>query len=137
MLARPDSPKAHSRFVDARVEWADNWDQTDRMLQNLLDFAATAAEPPILFFQNDGDLLFVSRNRSALSRMFRFRILDRELIEALVDKSRFVELAHSHALPIPVPGSVEACGWQLVSSRPSATRAVPPMILKWRSATSG
>ena len=110
VLARPDSPKAHSRFVDARVEWADNWDQTDRMLQNLLDFAATAAEPPILFFQNDGDLLFVSRNRSALARMFRFRILDRELIEALVDKSRFVELAHSHALPIPATTVVRTTG---------------------------
>src|SRR5256714_6392508 len=101
VLARADSAKAQSRFVDARVAWADNWDQTDRMLRNLLDFGATATEPPVLFFQNDGDLLFVSRNRDALAARFRFTIADRDLVEQLVDKSRFVELARRHALPIP------------------------------------
>ncbi len=100
-LARPDSPKAQSRFVDARVPWADNWDQTDRMLRNLLDFGATAAEPPVLFFQNDGDLLFVSRNRDALAARFRFSIAGGDLVEQLVDKSRFLELARRHALPVP------------------------------------
>ena len=118
-LARPDSPKAHSRFVDARVAWADNWDQTDRMLQNLLDFAATVTEPPILFFQNDGDLLFVSRHRSALAARFRFTIVDRELVEALVDKSRFVELAHRHALPIPATAVLRATGEPRAPDLPS------------------
>jgi D-aspartate ligase len=126
VLARPDSPKAQSRFVDARVKWADNWDQTDRMLENLLDFAATAAEPPILFFQNDGDLLFVSRNRSTLARRFRFRIVDRELVEALVDKSRFVELAHRSALPIPATSVLRVTGGPHTPDLPSEY----PVIVK-------
>src|SRR5436190_16484244 len=62
-VARPDTPPAFSRFVDARVEWADNWGAPDRLLLNLMQFAKRAPTPPVLFFQHDGDLTFVSHHR--------------------------------------------------------------------------
>src|SRR5215210_3972190 len=66
VVTRPDSPKAYSRYVEERIEWADNWAESDRLLANVLAFAAQAGAAPTLFFQYDGDLLFVSRNREAL-----------------------------------------------------------------------
>ena len=101
VVGRPDSPKVHSRYVDARIEWADNWGDPDRLRANLLGFASSRREPPILFFQFDADLLFVSRNRDVLAERFRFAIADAELIEQLVDKTRFRELAAERGLPIP------------------------------------
>jgi predicted ATP-grasp superfamily ATP-dependent carboligase len=99
--ARPDSPKAQSRFLEVRIPWADNWGPADTMLRTLVDFARTQPEPPILFFQHDGDLLFVSRNRDALAEHFRFEIADAELVEQLVDKTRFRELSERLDLPVP------------------------------------
>jgi predicted ATP-grasp superfamily ATP-dependent carboligase len=100
-VGRPDSPKAYSRFVDVRIEWADNWTDRAGMLRNLVEFAARQATPPILFFQYDGDLLFVSRNRGELAPHFRFAIAGAELIERLVDKPRFHELALERELSVP------------------------------------
>lgn len=100
-LGRPDSPKAFSRFVDFRIPWADNWADDRGMLRNLIAFAASQPVPPVLFFQYDGDLLFVSRNRETLAERFRFAIAEADLIERLVDKRRFAELAGRHGLPVP------------------------------------
>jgi predicted ATP-grasp superfamily ATP-dependent carboligase len=100
-LGRPDSPKAYSRFVDTVIDWADNWTEPDRMLRNLLAFAEREPEPPVLFYQYDGDLLFVSRHRDELARRFRFTIAEADLVERLVDKHAFHELALERGLPIP------------------------------------
>ena len=100
-VTRPDSPKAYSRFVEERIEWADNWQDPEGLLANLLAFAATQPEPPVLMYQYDGDLLFVSRRRDELREAFRFVVGDADLVERLVDKTRFQELAGSLGLPVP------------------------------------
>jgi predicted ATP-grasp superfamily ATP-dependent carboligase len=126
VVTRPDSPKAYSRYVDTRIEWADNWADADRMRANLLAFAARASAPPILFYQYDGDLLFVSRNRDALADGFRFAIADRELIEQLVDKTRFIELAAARGLPVPATTVV----WPAGQNGPPELPLEYPLILK-------
>ena len=98
---RPDSPKAYSRFVAERLEFVDNWGPPEPLLDVVCAFAAAQTEPPILFFQHDGDLLFVSRNREALARRFRFTIADADVIERSVDKTRFIQLARECDLPVP------------------------------------
>jgi D-aspartate ligase len=100
-VTRPDSPKAYSRHVDVRIPWADNWFDATGLCANLLAFASAEAVTPLLFYQYDGDLLFVSRNRDALAERFRFAIADRDLIERLVDKTLFCELAADRGLPVP------------------------------------
>jgi D-aspartate ligase len=92
---------AHSRFVAERVEWADNWGDPNRLTANLMGFAATLPEPPPLFFQHDGDLAFVSRNRDALRWGLRFSIADADLVEQLLDKRLFADLAATMGLPVP------------------------------------
>jgi D-aspartate ligase len=105
-VTRRDSPKAYSRFVDARIDWADNWLDPEGLRANLLAFAAGEAVEPVLFYQYDGDLLFVSRNRDPLTERFRFTIAEAELIERLVDKTRFRELAAERGLPVPATAIV-------------------------------
>jgi len=120
-LGRADSPKAQSRFVDVLIDWADNWNDPDRMRANLLEFAASQAEPPVLFFQYDADLLFVSRNREVLDGPFRFAIGERELIEQLVDKRRFQALAGELGLPTPGTAVVH----------PTAEERAPDLALEY------
>ena len=95
------SPARYSKFVDERIEWADNWGDQARLLANVMGYAARCAEPPPLFYQHDGDLDFVSRNREALREGFRFVVGDAELVEQLMDKTRFAGLAERLGLPVP------------------------------------
>lgn len=126
VVTKPDSPKAFSRFVDARIDWADNWRDPDGLRRNLLDFATRAAAPPVLFYQYDGDLLFVSRNRDALAEGFRFVIADADLIERLVDKTLFRELADERGLPVPATAVV----WPGSAARPPELPLEFPIVLK-------
>jgi predicted ATP-grasp superfamily ATP-dependent carboligase len=108
-VARADSPTAYSRFVDERVDWADNWGDGPGMLRNLLAFAERQPAPPVLFYQHDGDLVFVSRHRDELRPAFRFVIASRDRVDQLVDKTQFAVLATTRGLPVPpsvvvVPG---------------------------------
>ncbi|HXX04476.1 MAG TPA: ATP-grasp domain-containing protein, partial [Xanthobacteraceae bacterium] len=71
------------------------------------------SEPPVLFYQEDGQILFVSRYRERLAEAFRFIVAGADLVEDLLDKSRFQALAERHRLPAPVarrfnPAAIEA-----------------------------
>src|SRR3954451_1274317 len=87
------SPATYSKFVAERIEWADNWGDQARLLANVMGYATRCSEPPPLFYQHDGDLDFVSRNRDALREGVRFVVGDAALVEQLMDKTRFVGLA--------------------------------------------
>jgi predicted ATP-grasp superfamily ATP-dependent carboligase len=101
VAARPEQAKRYSRFVCDRIEWADNWGDPGRLLANVMQFAATCPDRPPLFFQHDGDLAFVSRNRDALRWGLRFTVGEPELVEDLLDKTRFASLAERLGLPVP------------------------------------
>ena len=101
VVAPPGSPPTHSRFVRAVIPWKDTELAPDALLEMLLRFAADRRAPLTLFFQDDAQLLLVSRNRDRLAPHFRFAIAEPELVELLVDKGRFVALAERHRLPVP------------------------------------
>jgi D-aspartate ligase len=124
--ARPRSPMAYSRFVAKRIEWADNWGNPNRVLANLMGYAVECPEPPPLFYQHDGDLAFVSRNRDALRWGLRFVVGDAELVEQLIDKTRFAELAKRLGLPVPRSQVL----WPEPESDPPALALDYPVILK-------
>jgi predicted ATP-grasp superfamily ATP-dependent carboligase len=101
VVARPQQAQAQSRFVCDRIEWADNWGDPGRLLANVMQFAAGCPDRPPLFFQHDGDLAFVSRNRDALRWGLRFTAGDADLVEQLLDKTLFASLAERVGLPVP------------------------------------
>src|SRR5438045_1215493 len=99
----PDEPAHYSRLAETALDWAHPTEQPDALLHFLERFATTALEPPVLFYDEDRYVLFVSRTETRLRGHFRFVVADPQLVEDLVDKSRFQVLAERLALPVP-PG---------------------------------
>lgn len=101
VMARSISPERASRFTKTWIPEADAWKNPDLLLERLCDYGWSQAEPPVLFYDTDGQELFVSRNRERLGQAFRFVIPDATLVEDLVDKERFQALAKRLNLPVP------------------------------------
>ncbi|MCL2448691.1 MAG: ATP-grasp domain-containing protein [Polyangiaceae bacterium] len=99
----PDAHERHalSRYVRKKLIAPGSMKNPGALLTHLLRFGASLPRPPILFFDNDDDLLFVSRHRERLSAGFRFALPSPELVEDLVDKKRFAKLAARANLPTP------------------------------------
>lgn len=96
--APPGDPVRWSRFCRAAIDWPSD---PEARVDALLRFGRSQPERPVLCFAEDEQLLLVSRHRAALARAFRFVIAAPELVEDLVDKSRFQALARRLGLPVP------------------------------------
>lgn len=70
-------------------------------LHALTHWAEKQESKPVLFYQTDADLIWISRFRNSLARRFRFVFPESELVEDLVDKSKFYERATAWGIPIP------------------------------------
>jgi D-aspartate ligase len=101
VVIEPGDVAAYSRFTRDVIPRADPTAEPDVLLERLMRYAGTQPEPPVLYYGQDSELLFVSRLRARLHEGFRFAIADRELVEDLVDKARFRELARRLELPTP------------------------------------
>ena len=101
VVAEPGEPTRYSRFARVVLDWADAWDRPEALVESLEKFGAAQAVPPVLFYEEDRELLVVSRYRDRLRRYFRFVVPDAELVEDLVDKGRFQALAQRLDLPVP------------------------------------
>jgi CelD/BcsL family acetyltransferase involved in cellulose biosynthesis/predicted ATP-grasp superfamily ATP-dependent carboligase len=101
VMTRPGVPSLYSRFARTRLPWDDFSQNTDALLDALLRFGEAQSERPVLFYEEDAQVLFVSRNRARLAEAFRFVIADAPLVEDLLDKARFQTLAQRHGLPVP------------------------------------
>jgi D-aspartate ligase len=101
VVTQPGSPSLYSRFTRAALCWKDFSEGTEELVDALVRFGATQPEPPVLFYTEDSHLLLVSRHRHRLKPAFRFVLGDEQLIEDLVDKARFQELAERLHLPVP------------------------------------
>lgn len=99
-VARGTSPALYSRFNATALRWGDFAPDSEALVQMLLRFAASQPAP-VLFYQEDVQLLFVSRQRERLARAFRFVVPDATLVEDLTDKARFQVLTERLDLPVP------------------------------------
>jgi D-aspartate ligase len=101
VVTRPGAPSLYSRFARSRLAWDDFSQNTGALLDALERFGSTQREQPVLFYEEDAQLLFISRHRERLAKSFRFVIADASLVEDLLDKARFQDLARHHGLPVP------------------------------------
>jgi len=102
VVSSPGSQALYSRFTRVALRWkGDFWDSTDQQLDDLIRFGSAQRERPVLIYQQDAQLLLISRNRERLAKAFRFVIADPTLVETLVDKERFQALAERKNLPVP------------------------------------
>jgi D-aspartate ligase len=125
-FGRDDEPARLSRHVRASLPWIDPWERQDELVEALLAFARAQPQPPVLCPQTDATLLVASRHRERLAERFRFALADAELVEQLVDKSRFQLLAAEHALPVP-----RAQRLRPIPGEPPPALEVPfPLVIK-------
>lgn len=101
VVAPPGAPVRHSRYTHAVIGEEEAAAAPAALLARLLDFARGQPAPPVLFYQDDAQLLLVSRRRDTLLPAFRMVIAGAELVEDLVDKARFQALAGRLGLPVP------------------------------------
>lgn len=66
--------------------------------------------PAVLFYEDDADAHFVSRRRAELATALRFVIPEADLIERLVDKAAFQELANRTGPAVPAGRQVAVSG---------------------------
>jgi D-aspartate ligase len=86
--------RACTRVVAAETEGPALLDALERL-------AAGLPEPGVLFPCSDAAVLALSRGRERALRHYRLVLPDAEVVEELVDKVRFLELAQRIGLPIP------------------------------------
>jgi D-aspartate ligase len=101
VVARRSYPSRYSRAAKPAFEWIDPWKQPDALVERLVEFGRAQSEPPVFYYDGDADLLLLSRNRARLEESFRFVVADADLVETLVDKARFQDLAERLELPVP------------------------------------
>lgn len=100
IVAPPGDPARYSRRVEW-IGWADPRTDPAALLELLLDYGLHQPEKPVLYYQSDQHAVFVSRNQAELATAFRVLIAEAPLLEDLLDKLRFHELAHRLDLPVP------------------------------------
>lgn len=100
LLADERSPARWSRDV-ARVVALPDPHHDGALIDLLLGLVAGADRPVPLFYQGDQELLAISRHRERLRPAFGFVLPPPDVVEDLVDKARFQELARRLELPVP------------------------------------
>jgi CelD/BcsL family acetyltransferase involved in cellulose biosynthesis/predicted ATP-grasp superfamily ATP-dependent carboligase len=101
VVTRPGVPSLYSRYAQSRLAWDDYEKNVDGLVDALVSFGKAQTERPVLFYEEDGQILLVSRFRERLAPAFRFVVADAPLVEDLLDKARFQALAQRHGLPVP------------------------------------
>jgi predicted ATP-grasp superfamily ATP-dependent carboligase len=99
-VAVPHDPTRFSRCTTTIAHW-DPDSTNEELVEPLVRWGKAQAEPPVLYYQWDGHLRFVSRYREQLAEAFRFVVDDEERVEAYLDKDRFGVLAAELGLPVP------------------------------------
>jgi D-aspartate ligase len=107
VVTRPGVPSLYSRYARYSLTWNDYSKNVDLLLEALVSFGKAQPHRPVLFYEEDGQILFISRFRERLAEAFRFIVADAQLVEDLLDKARFQVLAERHGLPVPAGRSFD------------------------------
>lgn len=122
VVAERGAPVRFSRDVDVTVNAPEPYD--DDSLIEVLERAARGSTGKLpLFYEEDRELLAISRYRDRLAQHYQFVIADHELVVDLVDKARFQRLAQRLGLPVPAGDIVR-------TEELSRHRLVGPAIVK-------
>src|SRR5947199_5368389 len=141
VVAPRGAPTRFTRFARHALDWVDAWDAPEAQVDVLVRFAEAQPEPPVLYYEEDRELLLVSRFRDRLARAFRFVVADADRVEALVDKARFQALPPRLDLPVPrahvLHPEVEPCPAELAVRLPCIVKPLTRRVDRWEPVGSG
>jgi D-aspartate ligase len=126
VVTRAGAASCYSRFTETALCWDDFSEDAEQLVDALFRFGVGRPEPPVLFYEEDSQLLLVSRHRERLARAFRFVVADPTLVEDLVDKARFQVLAERLHLPVPAMRRIHP----VMGSRPADLDLRFPVVIK-------
>jgi predicted ATP-grasp superfamily ATP-dependent carboligase len=128
VVTQPGDAVLHSRYTTQAMFWEDFENGGEALVEMLMRFGSAQPEPPVLFYQQDAQLLMVSRQRERLSKAFRFVVPDAALVEDLVDKARFQILAERLDLPVPKTRRIDLATGTSPSSPPDLDLRFPIVV---------
>ena len=128
VVTQPGDPVLHSRYTTQALYWEDFENGGEALVEMLMRFGLAQPEPPVLYYQQDAQLLMVSRHRERLSKAFRFVVPEAELVEDLVDKARFQILAERLDLPVPRTRRIDLATGTPAASPPDLDLRFPIVI---------
>ncbi len=102
VVTRPGVPSLYSRYAQSHLVWDDYSKDTEVLVDALVRFGKAQPERPVLFYEEDSQILLISRFRERLKEAFRFVIAEAKLVDDLLDKGRFQLLAERHGFAVPV-----------------------------------
>lgn len=94
------NPARFSRGTSA-LDLPEDWMHGTELAERLVASAEREAVRPVLFYQSEAHLIYVSKHRERLADAFSFVIAEPDKVDLLVDKARWQELAKSLDLPVP------------------------------------
>ena len=75
--------------------------RNDELIDELLRLGSTLSQKAVLFPCEDANVRLVSRHRDRLRQYFHIALPPADVVEMLMDKTRFYAYAQDHGLPIP------------------------------------
>lgn len=100
VVSSASDPVRRSLFAREWIPY-DSTGGEDQLVARLLSWAQGSDRRGTLFYEHDEHLLAVARHAPALRKWFSFVCAEPALVEDLVDKSRFAQLADRLGLPVP------------------------------------
>jgi len=94
-----------SRYVEKSVVFSSY--QSEEFVQELCSLGETLEGKPVLMSYDDRVILNISRHREVLAKYYHILLPENSMVENLLDKLKFVELAGQYELP--TPDSVKVC----------------------------
>jgi predicted ATP-grasp superfamily ATP-dependent carboligase len=122
----PHDIKFYSRYCQQKKIIAHHVSEPEKALEDLVVLGKTFSTKPVLFFDNDQFELFVSKHRNLLGEYYHFLLPPHELLESLVQKTRFASLAQRWEFPIPKTVSSD----EIKTSDALLQRVTPPCFFK-------
>src|SRR5437764_14985520 len=100
VVAPRGAPTRFTRFARHALDWGDAWEAPEAQVDVLVRFAEAQPGPPGLYYEEDRELLLVSRFRDRLARGFRFVAADPDRVQAAVANGGSQDLAAALRPPL-------------------------------------
>lgn len=89
-----------SKFIKEKIFFNET-DYEKNLIYTLTEYGKKQENKPVIFLASDTDLLIISKNRNLLTEYYHFSLPSHELIENLLRKENFIDLANKQGLDIP------------------------------------
>lgn len=107
IIAGTEEPKNsafYSKFTKRKIVFSNY--ESPEFINELIEVSEELHYNPVIMSYDDRVIMNISRNRDKLANYFKFLLPEKDMVENLLDKLKFVELSEEHDLPTPASEKV-------------------------------